>query len=76
MMPNDDTSEMTPDSPDTEAKPGSGTTPAPPTPPAVSRGMGDSNMIDPTPGWVPFVVVLGMGVLLIFVLVFAAILLP
>lgn len=50
--------------------------PAPPTVPEVSRGMGDSNLVDPTPGWVPFVVVIGLGVVLIFAFALAAILIP
>lgn len=44
--------------------------------PEVARGMGESNMIDPTPGWVPFVVVIGLGVVLVFAFVLAAILIP
>jgi len=38
--------------------------------------LGDSNMVDPTPGWVPFVVVLGLAVVLIFVFALAAVFLP
>ncbi|MFI4860541.1 MAG: hypothetical protein ACIAXF_07675 [Phycisphaerales bacterium JB063] len=44
--------------------------------PEAARGMGESNMIDPTPGWVPFVVVIGLGVVLVFAFVLAAILIP
>ena len=44
--------------------------------PASSRVMGESNQIDPTPGWVPFVVVIGMGVVLVFAFALAAILIP
>mgnify|MGYP000610328070 CR=1 FL=1 len=49
---------------------------AKPAPPPVARGMGESNMVDPTPGWVPFVVVIGLGVVLVFVFALAAILMP
>lgn len=54
-------------------------TPAPtdkPDVPEVARGMGESNMVDPTPGWVPFVVVIGLGVVLVFAFALAAILIP
>ena len=33
---------------------------------------GDSNQIDPTPGWIPFVFVLGISVLFLIVFVFVA----
>ncbi|MEM9416227.1 MAG: hypothetical protein AAGA29_12240 [Planctomycetota bacterium] len=42
----------------------------------AARGMGESNMVDPTPGWVPFVVVIGLGVVLVFAFALAAILIP
>jgi len=63
---------------DTSTEPETPVKPAPvkPTPPPVARGMGESNMVDPTPGWVPFVVVIGLGVVLVFVFALAAILMP
>ncbi|XAM01558.1 hypothetical protein OT109_09200 [Phycisphaeraceae bacterium D3-23] len=61
-MPDDDT----PETPKTDK----------PAVPEVARGMGESNMIDPTPGWVPFVVVIGLGVVLVFAFALAAILIP
>jgi hypothetical protein len=60
-----------PDDPATQAH-----KPDKPAVPAAARGMGESNMIDPTPGWVPFVVVIGLGVVLVFAFVLAAILIP
>jgi len=38
--------------------------------------MGDSNGIDPTPGWIPFVVVICFALVLFFVFALASILIP
>jgi len=61
---------------DPPPKPAAPAPDAKPAAPDVARGMGESNMVDPTPGWVPFVVVIGLGVVLVFVFALAAILLP